>query len=213
MVFAAGFSGLTGRIRASRSAELDPGLCGNDDGGEAPLWLLMLLWLLLLIFRPVVCAEHHSSWRHEPARVFAPGEAGCRSVHRQARDGLSMDPATSEKRRAPAHRASSFRDEWAQTPGHVSLVTFCASQKVTRRRRKTSSRRQEDPARAQAHVMKFQSCEARSFATLGMTAKRKAKLDSRPRGNDEVPPPDLRHRGRATFPYNETGLLKSSVCG
>jgi hypothetical protein len=63
---------------------------------------------LLLTLRPVVCAEHRSSWRHEPARVFAPGEAGCRSVHRQARDGLSMDPATSEKRRAPGQRASAF---------------------------------------------------------------------------------------------------------
>jgi hypothetical protein len=43
------------------------------------------------------------------ARAFlARGEAGCRSVRRQARDGLSADPATSEERRAPGYRASAF---------------------------------------------------------------------------------------------------------
>ena len=45
----------------------------------------------------------------------------------------------------------------AQTPGHVSLVTFCASQKVTRRRRKLRQAGEEDPARAQAHAAKLQS--------------------------------------------------------
>jgi hypothetical protein len=36
-----------------------------------------LTWLLtwLLIVPPVVCAEHHSLWRHEPAAVLPPGEA------------------------------------------------------------------------------------------------------------------------------------------
>ncbi|MDR3415461.1 MAG: hypothetical protein P4L83_04665, partial [Nevskia sp.] len=52
------------------------------------------------------------------------GEAGCRSVHRQARDGLSVDPAAGEKRRGPSHRAFAFRDERARLSGGASLVTF-----------------------------------------------------------------------------------------
>ena len=42
---------------------------------------------------------------------------GCRSVQRQARDGLSLDPDAGEKRRAPSYRASSLSDKRAQFPG------------------------------------------------------------------------------------------------
>src|SRR5882672_7751277 len=91
-----------------------------------------------------------------PARVFAPGEAGCRSVHRQARDGLSMDPAPAAERRAPAHRASSFAMGRRKLRERLFWLLLELLPKVTRRRRKTSLRRQEDPARAQAHTAQFQ---------------------------------------------------------
>src|SRR5882757_5278294 len=102
----------------------------------------MLLWFLtwLLTLAPCGSAEHRSLWRHLPARVFAPGEAGCRSVHRLARDGLSVAPATSEKRRGPGNRASASCDCPAHTSGRLSLVTFFGdAKKVTRRRQQATA--------------------------------------------------------------------------
>jgi len=60
------------------------------------------------------------------SRPLARGEAGCRSVRRQARDGLSADPATSEKRRVPSHRAFRFCDGSAPAPGAALFGYFLA---------------------------------------------------------------------------------------
>ena len=116
-------------MRSAALRLLDSGLRRNDGV------LLILLCAVDVAFDsafdvpPVVCAEHRSLWRHQPARVFAPGEAGCRSVHRQARDGLSMDPATSEKRRAPSNRASSFAIDRRKLRGGPFWLLFVAADK------------------------------------------------------------------------------------
>ena len=83
----------------------------------------------LLIVPPVIGAEHRSLWRQEPARVFAPGEAGCRSLFTQAMDGLCKKPATGEKRRAPGHRASSFAMIGRQFRDGVSWLLLVAGDK------------------------------------------------------------------------------------
>src|SRR5579859_7817694 len=57
---------------------------------------------------PRNCAEHRSLRRTLAGGCLPPGEAGCRSVQRQARDGLSLDPDAGEKRRVSSYRASSF---------------------------------------------------------------------------------------------------------
>jgi len=94
--------------------------------------------VLLLSFPPSGCAEHRSPRRHGPARFSRGTRHGCRSVFRQARDGLSENPAAGEKRR---HR------------GRLFWLLLELLPKVTRRRRKTSLRRQEDPGtRASARL-------------------------------------------------------------
>jgi hypothetical protein len=59
--------------------------------------------MLLLAFDspPRFCAEHRKAGADIGPRLLARGEAGCRGVQRQARDGLSLDPAPAAERRAP----------------------------------------------------------------------------------------------------------------
>ena len=64
-----------------------------------PLTLLLLLTLLCCgRSSPLSAPSTAKPERPRPARVFARGEAGCRSVHRQARNGLSMDAAPAAER-------------------------------------------------------------------------------------------------------------------
>ncbi|HWY23862.1 MAG TPA: hypothetical protein VNX47_03020, partial [Nevskia sp.] len=71
-------------------------------------------------------------------RTFAggclpPGEAGCRSVQRQARDGLSLDPDAGEKRRGPLIALLLLAMRGAVPGWRRFLVTFWrCCQKVTR---------------------------------------------------------------------------------
>jgi len=79
-------------------------------------------------------------------RVFSRGaRQGCRSVFGRARDGLSKNPAAGEKRRGPFHRACSFAMRGRGHRGRLFWLLLELLPKVTRRRRKTSFRRQEDP--------------------------------------------------------------------
>jgi len=59
---------------------------------------------LLLTFLPVWLRRASQDEVEQP-RADA-GEAGCRSVFRQARDGLSKNPTSVEKRRVPINRVS-----------------------------------------------------------------------------------------------------------
>src|SRR5579859_5512717 len=81
----------------------------------------MWLWLFAFDGPPRCLRRAPQSRSGMGSRLLARGEAGCRSVQRQARDGLSLDPAPAAERRAPGHRASSFRDGPAQTPGRVRV--------------------------------------------------------------------------------------------
>ena len=58
---------------------------------------LLLIWLLTYL---PVRLRRASQAKVEQPRADA-GEAGCRSVFRQARDGLSENPTLAEKHRVP----------------------------------------------------------------------------------------------------------------
>ena len=73
-------SQVTSKTAAARSA-------------AAALLILLLPWTL----DPLKRAEHRRPWRIGSEG----GEAGCRSLHRQAMDGLSMKPGQCEKHREP----------------------------------------------------------------------------------------------------------------
>src|SRR5579859_3252278 len=107
---------------------LDTGFRRYDEGGSRPLlmWLCAVAVALAFDFPPR-CLRRAPQRRSDiGSRLLARGEAGCRSVQRQARDGLSLDPAPAAEHRAPGHRASSFAMARRRLRGGVSWLLLSA---------------------------------------------------------------------------------------
>ena len=109
---------------------------------------------VLLTFPPSGCAEHHS-----PRRTGPRVDAGRGRMPKISPTGHGWPVGETRRGREAQGTLSSrffFCDERAQTPGRLFWLLLELLPKVTRRRRKTSFRRQEDPARAPAHAALFQ---------------------------------------------------------
>ena len=125
---------------------------------------------------PSGCAEHRSLRRTGP-RV----DAGRGRMPKISPTGHGWPVGETRRGREAQGTESSPSDDSAQTPGRRFLVTSCrCRQEVTRRRRKTSLRRKEDTARAQARTQKLQSQTA--------TATASDQRNSRPTASPAAPP-------------------------